>query len=81
MYLLVNYSFGPGGCVGLVVRWVCLTDICDKMAGGHGFMSSAVSLFILIITVNCAFYDDHLRLVYYEESAMNFWRISSEYLL
>ena len=48
------------------------------MAGGDGIMSSAVSLFILIITVNCAFYDDHFRLVYYEESEMNFWRISSD---
>ena len=47
------------------------------MAGGNGFMSSAMSLFILIITVNCAFYDDHLRLVHYEELAMNFWRICS----
>ena len=45
------------------------------MASGHGFISSAMSLFILIITVNCAFYDDHLRLVHYEEPAMNFWRI------
>ena len=40
------------------------------MAGGHGIMSSAVSLFILIIAVNCAFYDDHFRLVCYEESEM-----------
>ena len=47
------------------------------MADGHGFVSSAVSVFILIITVNCALYDDHLRLAYYEESKMNFWRISS----
>ena len=25
---------------------------------------------------NCALYDNHLRLAYYEESKINFWRIS-----
>ena len=47
------------------------------MVDGHGFVSSVLSVFILIIAVNCALYDDHLRLVYYEESKINFWRISS----
>lgn len=47
------------------------------MADGHGFVSSVLSVFILIIAVNCALYDDHLRLAYYEESKINFWRISS----
>ena len=47
------------------------------MADGHGFVSSAVSVFILILTVNCVLYDDHLCLAYYEEFTMNFWTISS----